>query len=163
MVRGDRGLTYAAAQPERVSVSEGEWWPEDYPGPPLMSFAAEEAAEIGLEIGDEITVNVLGREITATIASFREVDFSTMGINFVMTFNAAALQGAPHSHIATVYAEAEAEPAILRDVAQTWPNITGIGVRRELIRIQRHDRARGVALRQQRGRCRRVVHSGAYE
>ncbi|MBS8228279.1 ABC transporter permease [Vannielia litorea] len=135
VVRGDRGLTYAAAQPERVSVSEGEWWPEDYTGPPLMSFAAEEAAEIGLEIGDEITVNVLGREITATIASFREVDFSTMGINFVMTFNAAALQGAPHSHIATVYAEAEAEPAILRDVAQTWPNITGIGVREAIGRV----------------------------
>ncbi|MCO6384534.1 ABC transporter permease [Oceanicola sp. 502str15] len=135
VVRGDRGLTYAAAQPDRVSVVEGAWWPEDYTGPPLMSFAAEEAAEIGLKLGDEITVNVLGREITATIASFREVDFSTMGINFVMTFNAAALQGAPHSHIATVYAEAEAEPAILRDVSQTWPNITGIGVREAISRV----------------------------
>ena len=135
VVRGDRGLTYSAEQPERVRVVEGEWWPEDYDGPPLMSFAAEEAEEIGLEIGDEITVNVLGREITAEIASFREVDFSTMGINFVMSFNAAALQGAPHSHIATVYAEAEAEPAILRDVSRTWPNITGIGVREAISRV----------------------------
>ncbi|MFQ6547485.1 ABC transporter permease [Aestuariibius sp. 2305UL40-4] len=126
---GDRGVTYNAAQPENTTLTEGEWWPEDYTGPPLISFAAEEGAELDLEIGDEITINILGRDITATIASFREVDFSTAGIGFILSMNPAALAGAPHTHIATVYAEQEAEAQILRDLANAYPNITGIAVR----------------------------------
>ena len=129
VVRGDRGLTYSADLPDNTTLTAGEWWPRDYAGPPLVSFAAEEAAEIGLNLGDKITVNILGRDIEATVASFREVDFSTMGIGFVMTLNPAALQGAPHSFISTVYAEEEAEAEILRDLAQAYPNITAIRVR----------------------------------
>ncbi|WP_116597397.1 ABC transporter permease [Primorskyibacter marinus] len=129
VVRGDRGLTYAQDLPDNTTLTAGEWWAPDYDGPPLVSFAAEEAEEIGLNLGDTITVNVLGRDIDATIASFREVDFSTMGIGFVMTLNPAALQGAPHSFISTVYAEEAAETPILRDLAQAYPNITAIRVR----------------------------------
>jgi putative ABC transport system permease protein len=56
-----------------------------------------------------MTVNILGRDITATIANLREVDFETAGIGFMMSMNPGALAGAPHTHIATVYAEPEAE------------------------------------------------------
>ncbi len=62
-----------------------------------------------MTLGDEITVNILGRDITAEVSSLREVDFSTAGIGFIMSMNPAALQGAPHSHISTVYADTEAE------------------------------------------------------
>ncbi|WP_238364257.1 ABC transporter permease [Mesobacterium pallidum] len=129
VVRGDRGLTYSAAIPDRTTLTQGEWWPEDYSGPPLISFAAEEAEEMGLALGDTLTVNVLGRDITGTIASFREVDFSTAGIGFVMSMNPSALEAAPHSFIATVYAGEAAEAAILRDLAGQFPNITAIRVR----------------------------------
>ncbi len=129
VLRGDRGVTYSALPPEDSAITEGEWWPEDYAGPPLISFSAEAGEEMGLTLGDEITVNILGRDITATIASFRVVDFSEGGIGFVMSMNPAALQGAPHTHIATVYAEEQAEAAILRDLAGAYPNITGIRVR----------------------------------
>lgn len=61
-------------------MTEGAWWPKDYDGPPQVSFAAEEAAEIGLKLGDRITVEILGRPIEAEITSFRVVDFSTAGI-----------------------------------------------------------------------------------
>lgn len=129
VVRGDRGVTYASTLPEGSDITEGEWWPEDYAGPPLMSFAAEEGAEIGLKLGDTVTVNILGRDITATIASFRNVSWETGGIGFVMTMNPAALQGAPHSWISTVYATPESEAKILRDLATTYPNITAIRIR----------------------------------
>jgi putative ABC transport system permease protein len=85
--------------------------------------------EIGLSVGDEITVNILGRDITATIAALREVEFENAGIGFILTMSQNALAGAPHTHIATVYAEEEAEAAILRDVAGDAPNITAIRVR----------------------------------
>ncbi|UOA16059.1 ABC transporter permease [Sulfitobacter dubius] len=135
VVRGDRGVTYAALPGEDTRITEGEWWPENYNGPPLISFAAEEAEEIGVELGDTLTVNILGRDITGTITSFREVDFSTAGIGFVLTMNPAALSGAPHSFISTVYAEPEAEAAILRDLAGEYPNITAIRVRDAIDRV----------------------------
>ena len=129
VVRGDRGVTYAAALPEGSDITEGAWWPEDYAGPPLMSFAAEEGAEIGLKLGDTVTVNILGRDITATIASFRNVSWENAGIGFVMTMNPSALAGAPHSWISTVYASPESEAQILRDLATMYPNITAIRIR----------------------------------
>ena len=135
VVRGDRGLTYAAQPDERTKVTAGAWWPEDYAGPPQVSFAAEEAEEIGLKLGDQITLNILGRDITATITSFREVDFSTAGIGFVMSLNPSAVAGAPHTWISTVYAEPQAEAAILRDLADAYPNITAIRVRDAIDRV----------------------------
>ncbi|MDI3338493.1 ABC transporter permease [Defluviimonas aestuarii] len=135
VVRGDRGLTYAAAPPPDTKVVAGEWWPEDYSGPPQMSFAREEADEMGLKLGDRVTVNVLGREIEAEITSFREVDFGTGGIGFVMSLNPAAIAGAPHSWISTVYADEAAEAVILRDLASAYPNITAIRVRDVVNRV----------------------------
>jgi len=135
VVRGDRGLTYAAEPQENAKVVAGEWWPADYTGPAQVSFAAEEAEEIGLKLGDALVVNVLGRDIPATITSFRQVDFSSAGMGFVMTMNPAALQGAPHTFIATVYAEEEAEAAILRDVSRAYPNVTAIRIRDAIDRV----------------------------
>lgn len=135
VLRGDRGVTYSTELPSNTRLLAGEWWPPNYDGPPLISFAAEEAEEIGLVLGDAITINVLGRDITGTIASFREVDFSTAGIGFILTMNPSALEGAPHSFISTVYAEPEAEAQILRDLADKFPNITAIRVRDAIDRV----------------------------
>ena len=135
VLNGDRGVTYSAEMPERTHLTAGEWWTPDYEGPPLISFAAEEAAEMGLKLGDTMTINILGRDVTGTVASFREVDFSTAGIGFVLSMNPAALAGAPHSFISTVYAEEEAEAQILRDLASAYPNITAIRVRDAIDRV----------------------------
>jgi putative ABC transport system permease protein len=135
VLQGDRGVTYAALPGENTNITAGEWWPDNYTGPPLISFAAEEAAEMNLNLGDTLTVNILGRDITGTIASFREVDFSNAGIGFILSMNPSALSGAPHTFISTVYADEAAEAAILRDLATAYPNITAIRVRDAIDRV----------------------------
>lgn len=129
VVQGDRGITYADAQPSGTEVTTGAWWSEGYDGPPQISFAQEEALEIGLKLGDTMTVNILGRDITAQVTSFRNVSWEDAGIGFVLAMNQSALAGAPHSWISTVYAEPQAEAAILRDLATAYPNITAIRIR----------------------------------
>ena len=129
VVHGDRGLTYSARKPDSATLTAGEWWPEDYTGPPQISFSAEEAEEMGLQLGDMLTVNVLGLDITAEITSFRVVNFRNAGMGFILSMNPSALQGAPHSFISTVYAEEASEARILRDLANAFPNITAIRVR----------------------------------
>ncbi|WP_134726318.1 ABC transporter permease [Paracoccus luteus] len=135
VIRGDRGVTYSDTPPARTTITAGEWWPPGYDGPPLISFSADEGAELGLSLGDTLTVNIMGRDITGRIASFRQVDFRNAGIGFVMSMNPAALRGAPHSWIATVYADTGAESAILREVVDRWPNVTGIPVGEAIARV----------------------------
>ncbi|KEO55609.1 ABC transporter permease [Thioclava indica] len=133
VLRGDRGVTYA--QEPREKLTAGKWWPKGYDGPPLASFSAKEAEEIGLKLGDNITVNILGRAITAKVTSFRDVDFSTGGIGFVLTLDPAALQGAPHTWLATIYAPPQAEAQVMRELATAFPNITAIRVRDAIARV----------------------------
>jgi putative ABC transport system permease protein len=135
VLQGDRGITYADAQPANATVTAGQWWPEGYSGPPQISFAEEEAKEIGLKLGDTLTVTILGRPLTATITSFRVVDFSNAGMGFVMTMDENALKAAPHTNIATIYADPSAEAEILRSVAKAYPNVTAISIRAAVARV----------------------------
>ena len=135
VLRGDRGISYAAEMPEKTSLAAGQWWPANYSGPAQISFSAEAAEEIGIGLGDSLTLNVLGRDITATITSLRDVDFSNAGMGFVILLNAGALAGAPHSHIATVYAAEAAEIPILDELGQAFPNVTGIQIREAVLMV----------------------------
>ncbi|MFB2551395.1 ABC transporter permease [Ensifer soli] len=132
VLRGDRGITYARNLPEGSVLTEGQWWGADYTGEPLVSFSAEEAGELGLKLGDTVTVNVLGRNITAKIANFRKVEWESLSINFVMVFSPNTFAGAPHAWLATVIdpaATPEMEAAALRRITNTFPTITSVRVK----------------------------------
>ncbi|HEV2602934.1 MAG TPA: ABC transporter permease [Microvirga sp.] len=130
---GDRGITYAAKVPEGSTLVEGEWWPADYRGRPLVSLDERLREGLGLKIGDEITVNVLGRNLSATIANFRKIEWRSIGINFVMVFSPNTFAGAPHTHLATVALpggfDTAKEAAILRETARAYPAVTSVRVK----------------------------------
>jgi len=150
VLRGDRGVTYDATLPENATLSEGEWWPQDYDGEPLVSFSADEAREIGLKIGDTVTVNVLGRDITARISSLRQVEWESMGINFVMVFSPNTFAGAPHSWLATLTtpdATVAEESRLLNDVTRTFPAVTTVRVKDALDVVNRIVGQLGTAIR----------------
>ncbi len=128
-LRGDRGLTYSAVLPEGSKLVAGEWWPENYDGPPLVSLVDEIANGIGVSIGDEITVNVLGRDVTARVHNLRQVNWRSLGINFVMVFSPNTLKAAPHSHIVTVEMEGGDEAQLLNRMARAFPSVTAVRVK----------------------------------
>ena len=133
VLNGDRGLSYAASVPEGSTVAKGDWWPADYSGPPLVSFETELAAKLGLAIGDHVTVNILGRNIDATIANLRDVKWENLSINFVMVFSPNTLQAAPHNFLATIRLPPatgrSAEVAMVRELASAYPSVSAIRVR----------------------------------
>src|SRR5476651_2621414 len=75
VLQSDRGITYAGDIPSGSRLVEGKWWGADYDGPPLLSFEKKIADGLGLKLGDPVTVNVLGRNITTRIANMRTVDW----------------------------------------------------------------------------------------
>ncbi|WP_420334570.1 ABC transporter permease [Roseibium sp.] len=139
VLRGDRGITYETALPENSKLTEGSWWPEDYSGVPLVSFDAEAGMELGLKIGDKVTVNVLGREISAEIANFRDIEWQSLSINFVMVFSPNTFAGAPHAHLMTLGWEedvpTQTELDLLKTVSNTFPTVTSVRVKDAIAQV----------------------------
>lgn len=131
-VGSDRGLTYTGRMPPGTRLVAGDWWPEDYAGPPLVSMDAQVARGMGLGLGDTITINVLGREMEAKIANLRAIDWTSLGINFTLTFAPGALEGAPQTWIATAQVDAAGEDGLERAVTAALPNVSSIRVKRAL-------------------------------
>lgn len=128
LLQNDRGFTYTGELPAHSEITSGEWWPADYKGPPLISVVEDVERGFGVKVGDEITVNILGRDITAKIANVRSVNWMNFTINYAITFAPGALDGAPHSWLATVVADPAAENAIQKTVGKAYPNISMIRV-----------------------------------
>jgi putative ABC transport system permease protein len=133
VLHSDRGISDSATVPAGSRVVAGHWWAPDYAGPPLVSLEARIAAGLGLRLGDPIVVNVLGRNIAATVANLRAVDWETLGINFVLVFSPNTFRGAPHADIATLtYADGGTtaeENAMVSAAAAAFPTITTIQVK----------------------------------
>lgn len=128
-LRGDRGLTYSETLPAGSKLVAGDWWPKDYAGPPLVSLVSDIAKGLDLKIGDEISVNVLGKVITAKIANLRDVNWRSLGINFVMVFSPNTLKAAPHSDLVTVEMKGGDEAALLNHMARAFPSATAVRVK----------------------------------
>lgn len=133
VLNGDRGLSYADKVPHGSTVVEGAWWEPGYEGPPLVSFEADLAGRLDLKVGDTVTVNILGRNVTATISNLREVKWESLAINFVMVFSPNTLAGAPYNMLATVSlprgTPLAAEVQAMRELGRQFPAVTAIRVK----------------------------------
>ena len=95
----------------------------------MVSIDERAAKAVGLNIGDPITVSVLGVELEARIASFRQINWDTLGFNYVLVFNPAALEPAPYTLAATIAAPLASEAGINRAVAANFPSATMVRVK----------------------------------
>ncbi|MEQ9815039.1 MAG: FtsX-like permease family protein [Azospirillaceae bacterium] len=137
VISGDRGVTYEA-QPalDRYTIIAGEWWPADYDGPPLISIYEDIARAFGAEIGDRLTVNILGRDIEAEIASIRDIEWQNGTVNFTMVFSPNPLAAAPHTSMATVRTTTQGDALFERAIYDAFPNVTTIRVRDILASVE---------------------------
>ena len=101
-------------------------------------MSEDAAGDFGLTIGDTVSINVLGREITASIANLREVDWQSFQINFVFVLNPGVLDAAPHSWIATTHADSDAAAdAVERAVTSSFSNVSAVSVKEAVATAQR--------------------------
>jgi putative ABC transport system permease protein len=135
VLQSDRGITYTTEVPAGSRVVAGEWWGADESAS-LVSLEKRIADDLGIRLGDEITVNVLGRNLSAKVANLRTLDWQSLGINFVLVFSPATFKGAPHSDIATLTysggGSVGEEAELLKALAQSFPAVTTVSVREAL-------------------------------
>jgi putative ABC transport system permease protein len=139
-LEGDRGVTFAEKPPEGSEIVAGEWWANDYSGPPLVSMEKEVADGLGLRVGDTVVVNVLGRDIAAKIANLRKVNWRSFAINFVLVYSPNTLKGAPYTELVSAALPSadrpEAELALLRSAARQFPTVASVRVREALENVE---------------------------
>lgn len=135
-VRGDRGLSHAATPPPDTELTAGTWWPPDYSGPPIISLSDDLARGFGVTVGDSLTFNILGREVTATIANVRKVDWMTFQLQFAVLFAPGLLDRAPATWVVTAYGAGAGVDGLYRTVTAAHPNVTAISMREIMAEVR---------------------------
>lgn len=135
-IRGDRGLSHAAVKPDDTEIVAGAWWPETYSGPPIISLTDDLARGFGVTVGDTLSFNILGREVTARIANIRKVDWMTFQLQFAVLFAPGLLDAAPVTWIATTYGSGDGLNDLYRTVTSRYPNVTAFSMREILADVQ---------------------------
>lgn len=125
MANREANLSFAAKLSASNEILEGEWWPEDYEGPPLVSVEEEAALETGLKIGDQMTFVIAGRELEATIASIRKINWDSFQPNFFMVFSPRALDDMPTTYISSLRLEKDQQPVLIK-LVRAHPSISVI-------------------------------------
>lgn len=131
-LRGERGITYSDNAPGGSRVVEGEWWSPFHTGEPLVSVDRDFADAAGLEVGDMLTIGILGQERDVRIANLREIEWESMGFNFTLVFSRNAIADAPHKLAATIDlpdgADGDRRSDLLRTLVREFPSSSVIEV-----------------------------------
>ena len=127
MLTGEILMTWADALPADSKVVAGEWWPEGYDGPPLVSLRDKTQADLGLAPGDTMELTLFGESIEVTVSNFREFQFQS-GLNFLVTASPGTFDDFPGTNLATIKTAVGEEKNIERALARRYPDITFIPV-----------------------------------
>ena len=127
MANREQNLTWAETVSSSNELVEGEWWPADYDGEPLVSLEEEAAMELGVGLGDRLQYLVAGREIAVTVSSFRRINWDSFQPNFFMVLSPGALDGYPSTFVAGVKIEDERKDVLL-NLVRKHPTVSVIDI-----------------------------------
>ncbi|WP_052574095.1 FtsX-like permease family protein [Haloferula sp. BvORR071] len=128
MGRREFRSTYRDSLNPTETLVAGEWHKSVPPGGPVpLSMEEQIAGEIGLKLGDELTLDVQGVPVKAKLTSLRKVDWSRFNLNFFMVFPPGVLEDAPGFHVITTKTATPAATGELqRVVVDKFPNVSTV-------------------------------------
>jgi putative ABC transport system permease protein len=127
MANREANLSFAAKLSESNEIIDGEWWPEDYDGPPLVSVEEDAAMETGLAIDDKIVFMIAGQELELTISSIRRINWDSFQPNFFMVLSPHALDDMPTTYVASLRLQ-EQQDSVLVSLVRKHPSISVIDI-----------------------------------
>jgi len=134
LLSGEIPMTYRSVLPPASRLVEGAWWPSDYSGPALVSLHQNLRQGLGLKLGDQVSFDIFGDTVTATVSNFRDYAWQG-GIDFLVAFSPGALDAYPSTILAAVTAEDGREEDVERFLAAEYIDIKFIEIGSTLTRI----------------------------
>ena len=135
MANREQNLTWAEEISPTNELVDGEWWPANYAGEPLVSLEQEAAEELGVGLGDKLKFFVAGQEIEATVTSTRLVNWDSFKPNFFMVFSPGALDGYPATFISGMRVPEDKKDSLIR-LVRTHPTVSVIDIESILLQIK---------------------------
>ena len=132
--RRELNLTWAATVPDDNRLSEGRWWPATG-GAGEASVEHKLAASLGLRLGDTLGFTVGASRLTATVTSFRTLDWSSLKPNFFVVFSPGTLEPYPVTYLTSFYLPPDQRTA-LNALVQRFPNLTPVDIGAVLRQLQ---------------------------
>lgn len=136
LLEGDTPLTWSATLPEDTVIAAGTWWQEDYAGPPLVSLTTAMADGFGLALGDSITINLAGRPLDMTIASFRQVEERGPNFSFSIIVSPGLIESAPQSSFGIIEVADGTDSLVEAALIGAFPLLNIVPVGDTLARVQ---------------------------
>jgi len=137
-VQGRQGLgrefviTYREGLEVNETLLEGQFWPAATPGMAQVSIEEALRRNAGLQLGDVVRFDVLGRVIEARITSIRNVEWNDVRAGgFMFVFRPGVLEQAPHALMGILRGPdtAEARARLQRDLVAAHANVSAVDVR----------------------------------
>lgn len=131
----EANLTWARDLQEGNKLVAGKWWSDNDDGGPRVSVEADIAAGLGIKLGDTITYDVGGQQISATVSSLREVRWDSFRPNFFMVFSPGVLDNVTGTYITSVHLDAT-QRRIMGEFYRSFPEVTAIDIDALLAQIR---------------------------
>jgi len=128
----DVSLSTLAAPPPDANLTSGRWWATDYNGPPLVMIDDDIAQAAHLKVGDDLTLDILGRSLDAKIAGTRKVDFGQFGASFPLILNPSALAGANLRDVAIARTRPGQDEEVITALGRQFPSVNVVSIREQL-------------------------------
>lgn len=130
----ESNLSFAETMQADNQLTGGEWWPPDTQRFEV-SVEQDFGRELGVKLGDEISFDIAGEAASATVTSFRTVEWDSFRPNFFMVFSPATLKGYPASYISALYARAEDDRKLI-EMMREFPSVTVIDLEASLQQVR---------------------------
>ena len=128
----DISLSALGPEPPNAGIVAGRWWTAAEASQPLLAMAREPAKAAGIQVGDLVTISILGREIETRVAALRDVDFGSFGASFPLVLTPSAVEGAQPRQVAIAKASRAEEARIVLALGRDFPSVNIISVREQL-------------------------------
>ncbi len=127
LLEGEIPLSIAADLPEQSTITQGDWWPAGYSGPPQLSVFDRLRDALGLKLGDQLTVTIFGEPVTATITNFRDYVWRSGNVNFGFVLSPGSVNS-PISYLGLLKANPGEERAVQQALIAQFPELIFIPV-----------------------------------
>lgn len=108
-------------------IVKGKWWSEAKPKQDQFSVDVGIAKTLNLKLGDELTYQIAGENVSAKITSLRTIQWDTFRANFFVLAPPGLLDDYPVSYITSFYLP-DNNAALLDELVRQFPNLTVIDI-----------------------------------
>ena len=134
VIEGDRRISWYDNPQTANPITKGEWWTKNDSEELFISIDSKIASDFRIKINDQITLNILGREIVGTVKNFRKVDYRDLSINFAIIINDSFVDKLPYEYIGTLSSNLSINE-IQSKILKQFPNISVIKIGNILSKI----------------------------